>query len=469
MTSLWQADNGQLVITPHPGQAKAWRSEKRFIFVVSGSQGGKTSFLPLWLWREIQRKGPGDYLAVTASFPLLKLKMLPEFLAYFQHTLHLGEWAAADKVFTFHDKKTRVIFGSATNPESLESATAKGAVLDECGQDQFRLEAWEAIQRRLALHQGRVLGATTPYNLGWLKQLVYDKWRAGDPDFEVIQFASTTNPVFPREEFERAQRTLPTWKFNMFYRGQFDRPAGLIYADFIDEYREKGGHKVKPFLIPPKWPRHVGIDFGAVNTALIWLAHDPDANVYYLYRESLEGGKTTKEHVAAAKAAAAGLNMRTWHGGAKSEVQQRLDWQAEGIYVQEPPVSDVESGIDKVIELFKTFTLYVFDDCLGTLDELGTYSRETDDMGQPTEKIKDKETFHRLDGLRYVALGLGDVTTPFPWMQYCDVPGCKTLVGKGSKTKCSKCGKFYCPRHLKAVNTEQMCITCQQALVGSNA
>jgi hypothetical protein len=69
-------------------------------------------------------------------------------------------------------------------------------------------------------------------------------------------------------------------------------------------------------------------------------------------------------------------------------------------------VSDVEAGIDRVIALFKTDRLYIFDTCIGTLSEIGTYARELDDMNQPTEKIKNKETFHRLDALRYVSQGL---------------------------------------------------------------
>ncbi len=186
--SLWRVENGRLIVTPHSGQVRAWRSRRRFVWMLAGTQGGKTSFGPIWLHREIQTRGPGDYLAVTATFPLLKLKMLPEFLKLFERTLGLGEWRAADRVFQFHRDETRVIFGSAHNPESLESATAKAAWLDECGQDDFRLESWEAIQRRLSLHQGRVLGGTTVYNLGWLKQVVYDRWRAGDPDhFKVIE------------------------------------------------------------------------------------------------------------------------------------------------------------------------------------------------------------------------------------------------------------------------------------------
>ncbi|MEK9723814.1 MAG: hypothetical protein VW405_10075 [Rhodospirillaceae bacterium] len=409
--------DGDLQLHPHPGQRRVWDAEQRFVFMLAGTQGGKTSFGPLWLWREIQRRGAGDYLAVTSTHPLMKLKMLPEFLRLFAWTLNLGAWRGSDRVFEFSpagaqrtygtQEPTRVIFGSATNSNALESATAKAAWLDEVGQDDFRLESWEAILRRLSLNQGRVLGTTTPYNLGWFKQLVYDPWRAGDrPDVTIIQFESIANPVFPTAEYERARRELPAWKFRLFYGAEFVRPAGLIYSDFIDAYREQGGHKVRPFDLPPAWPRSVGLDFGAVNTATVWLARDPDADVVYLYRETHDGGKTTAMHAADVLAASTGVNLVGVHGGARSEDQQRMDWRDAGVWVQAPAVADVEAGIDRVVALFKTQRLYVFDTCAGVLDELGRYSRELDELQQPTEKIKDKETFHRLDALRYVAQGL---------------------------------------------------------------
>src|SRR5512139_2337207 len=107
MSDLWAVHGDQIDVTPHPGQWRAWRSSRRFIAMLAGTQGGKTSFGPLWLYREIRARGPGDYLAVTATFPLLKLKMLPEFLRLFQHTLNLGVWHASDRVFTYHDGQTR--------------------------------------------------------------------------------------------------------------------------------------------------------------------------------------------------------------------------------------------------------------------------------------------------------------------------------------------------------------------------
>jgi hypothetical protein len=369
----------------------------RFVFIIAGTQSGKTSFMPIGMDRMISKYGAGDYLAVTATFDLFKLKFLPEMTAYFVGFLG-WEWVASDRLLYRKTDKSRIILRSANAEGGLESATVKGAILDECGQDGFRLNSWEAVQRRLSLSQGPVLAGTTPYNLGWLKTEIYDRWRAGDKDYRVIQFKSTMNPAFPMAEYERARATLPKWKFEMFYNGQFTRPAGMIYEDFDENENE-----ADDFPLPAHWPRYVGIDFGAVHTALVYLAHDAQTDVYYLYRETLEGGYTTQQHADRAKGLTRSENVVAWTGGAPSETQQRMDWRAAGIAVQQPRIADVEAGIDRVNALIKPRRLKVFRSCRGILDELGTYARELDAAGQPTDKIKDKATFHRLDALRYVA------------------------------------------------------------------
>ena len=105
-----------------------------------------------------------------------------------------------------------------------------------------------------------------------------------------------------------------------------------------------------------------------------------------------------------------------WTGGARSETQ-RMDWGAAGVPVMESPIISVEAGIDRVIDLLKTKRLFIFEDCTGVLDEMGTYARVLDDQGQPTDKIRDKDTFHRLDALRYNVSALvpavSVVTDPF--------------------------------------------------------
>jgi hypothetical protein len=396
---LYTIANGRATLHPHGGQSKALRSDRRFVFVIAGTQGGKTSFLPWWLEREIRRKGAGDYLAVTATYDLFKLKFLPEMQGIFCN-LFGWKYAASERVIYrgAGQNLTRIILRSAESDGGLESATAKAAVLDECGQDRFSLQAWEAVQRRLTLHQGRVLGATTPYNMGWLKTEVYDRWRGGDTDYQVIQFPSTVNPRFPRDEYERARRTLPAWKFEMFYRGNFSRPAGMIYGDFNEI------HRVKRFPILAEWPRYVGIDPGPNHTAVLWAAEDTEKKCIYVYREYLEGDRTTQQHIDAVNELSRNERVISWALGQKSEKQYRLDWQAGGLPVAEPPIHEVDPGIDRVIELLKTYRLFVFDDLVGLIDQFGTYSRKTDDSGQPTEDIKDKEKYHFLDALRYLVL-----------------------------------------------------------------
>jgi len=383
----------------HTGQDLAWYSRARFPFIIAGSQSGKTCFGPWWLYQEIKKCGDGDYLAVTATYDLFKLKLLPELKKVFGIYIPGWEYKASDRMLS--NGKSRIILRSADAEGGLESATVKAAWLDECGQDKFKLGAWEAVQRRLSLYGGRALGTTTPYNLGWLKTEVYDRWVNGDTDYEIINFKSIMNPIFPRKEYDRMKRILPAWKFNMFYNGTFERPAGLIYSDFNPDVQ-----KIKPQPLNPEWPRYVGIDFGAVNTALVWIAEDPNTHCYYIYRCMMMGNKTTREKALMALAYKHENTVR-WIGGAKSEKQERMDWQAEGVPVQESPIISVEAGIDRVIELFKTRRLFVFNTCKGLLDELGTYSRVLNEYGQPTEKIKDKADYHRLDALRYNISGIG--------------------------------------------------------------
>ena len=137
----WTKD-GSMLVNFHPGQIRAWDSLKRFVCVFSGTQGGKTEMGPPWLLREIQLRGPGDYMIVTPTFPLLELKALPAFKHLFETRLKLGEYQGHPlRKFTFNDtgkkfcfgkdtdksKETIIYFGHASDPESLESARTRSS------------------------------------------------------------------------------------------------------------------------------------------------------------------------------------------------------------------------------------------------------------------------------------------------------------------------------------------------------
>ncbi len=399
----------------HPGQQRAHDSTKRIVAVIAGVRSGKTSYAPIWLRREMMARGPGDYLVAAPSYPLLDKAAVSEIDHYFRGILNLGKITRQPYGFQFSDygctklfghvpeRRPRLFFGHGDSPESLAAMTLKAAWLDEAGMQRFKVGSYEEIQRRLAIDKGRTLLTTTPYAQNWLKFLILDPWEAAGrqhPEIDVVHFDATKNPAMPREEWERAMRDLPRWKFDLFWRGILTRPPGLIYDSFDSKL-----HVRPPKAIPLRWERYGGIDFGGVNLAAVMCAAEqaqdgtPTGRLI-AYREYHPGKRPPKEHVAAILKDEP--REPTMVGGAASEDDWRDRFAEAGLSIIRPIVRDVEVGIDAVHAAFKNGVLLIHDDLHELLDELSTYSRVLDEQGEPTEAIESKETFHLLDSLRYL-------------------------------------------------------------------
>ena len=382
-----------------------------------------TVFGPVWLWREIMNRGPGDYLVVTPTYTLLEVRALPAFRRFFETQLQLGTYFASpvrrfefspegeEKLFGTYDpmNRTKVLFAYAEDPESLESMTAKAAWLDEAGQKKFRLGSWQAINRRLAINRGRALMTTTPYDFGWLKGQVFDRYESGDKAYDVINFQSTENPAFPKEEFERAKNSMPEWQFDLFYRGKFRRPDGLIYDCFEGADIAVGGMTCERFNIPLMWDRYVGLDFGGVNMFAVLLAEEPFTNQLFLYRRYRASGRIAVEHCRGIQQGEPEFKMVV--GGSKGEGQWRAEFRAGGVIdgievpgllVRKPRVADVKLGISRVYGAIKRREVIIFNDLEDVLDDIESYSWEIDANQEPTGDIDDKGSHHAADSLRYI-------------------------------------------------------------------
>jgi hypothetical protein len=404
----------------HPGQWKAWHSKKRYTCIFAGQQSGKSSFLPWWLYREVYDpiigKGGGDYLAITANFPLFDTAFLPNILEVFVDILGYGRYWPGSKIVELMDPTTgqfwaknakdrmwgRILLMSAAAGK-IVSVTAKAAIVDEAGLPEYTATIWSDIKARLSVHQGRAAIGTTVYDLGWMKTALYDPWSAcrrigqEHPMIDVVQFDSTENPAFPAEEFEEHRRTLPKWQFEMRFRGLFSRPAGAIYDCF-----DRDVHVIEPFKIPDHWRRYGGLDFGGVHTAAVFLAEDPDTGTLYLYREYMAGNRKAADHT---KHLLRGeKEPPRFFGGSQSEDQWRREFRAAGLTIGTPQkdLRDVEVGINRVYAFLKDAMLKIFNTCTVVIEDLVSYSRKLDDAGDPTEEIKDKSTYHAADACRYI-------------------------------------------------------------------
>lgn len=391
-----------------------------------------TTFGPHWLFDEIYDpvvgKGRGDYLAVTATYDLFKLKMLPSILDVLEGVYGIGRYWAGMKVIELRNPETgdymakraddsmwgRIILRSADALAGLESSTAAAAWLDEVGQDAFTSGAYNAIRRRLALRRGRVLMTTTLYSYNWfLTRIVKPTLATGTTEFiysdvgdidytesdetntTLVQFDSTVNPLFSQAEFAEAQNTLSEEEFSMFYRGRETTRRFLIYNNFDTEK-----HTTKRFHIPENWARYVGVDFGGTHMAAVFYAEEPETKKLYAYKEYLAGNKTIKQHVA--DMLSGEPSMPVCYGGAKSEGQWRTEFSQAGLQVNKPSVNEVDVGIARVYAQHAVDGIIYFDDLSKIIEEKSSYRRKRLPNGDYSDEIMNKETYHMLDCERYI-------------------------------------------------------------------
>jgi len=52
---LYKVENGNIIITPHKGQQEVLRATERFVAMICGTGGGKTSLIPIWLFQELSK------------------------------------------------------------------------------------------------------------------------------------------------------------------------------------------------------------------------------------------------------------------------------------------------------------------------------------------------------------------------------------------------------------------------------
>lgn len=412
----------------HRGQELTWGSEASTVAMLAGSQGGKTIFGPVWLEREINRQGPGDYFAVSPTYDLFKLKLLPALREYFESALGIGRYWAGDRILEVADPETgafwatrsddpmyaRIILRSANALGGLESGTGKAAWLDEAGQPEFLLMAWRAINRRLALARGRKLITSTLYDIGWLDTEILDVAEKGgettveeadsggviefthnaDADLDVVQFDSIINPAFPDEEFERARATMPDDEFQAFYRGRRVAMRTLIYDCF-----DKRTGTCPRFVIPKGWRRMWGMDFGDTNMAAIKYAIDPSTVTWYGYAVYKAGKRSIEQHARQMMAGDGRPNV-VW-AGSKSEGQWRREFRKQGLPIKDPTITDVAVGIARVYSAHKQGRLIYFDDLDEVIDEKRRYRHKRDRFGNITSEIENKNSFHLMDCERY--------------------------------------------------------------------
>jgi len=415
------------------GNLQAIRCRDAEVIVSGPAETGKTLAL-LFKLHTLAYKYPGAQLSIIRKRKVdltptvlrtLKRDLLERYAPGVTH--HGGEYPQ------WYDYPTgsRIWLGGLDDPGKTLSSERDVIYVNQA--EELSLSDWEYLTRCVT---GR--GAVMPYTqlMGDCNPSSHTHWILGRERAGKLARFDTTHKDNPtlwdgRDWTAQGKRSLARLsamtgtRLQRLYYGLWAAPEGAIYDVFesdIGEYGQKR-HAVRSFPIPATWPRAVGIDPFGAQIAAVWLAFDPQSGILNVYREYLEPfGLTTEGHARNILSATSGEPVFAWVCGGPSERAWRLEWQAAGIPVLEPPISDVWVGIDRVYQLLRDFRLVVHDSCAGIVSEIGDYRRKVGRDGVPGETIEAKETYHLLDALRYVVAWLTEPreTTEIvqlPWMR----------------------------------------------------
>ena len=365
-------------------------------------------FGSVWIVNEAESVGWSDFIIVAPTYKILQQSTLKKFFDMIPRGY--GTYNKADSTFV---TKTGKIFylRSAEHPESIEGITAGAIWADEAGL--MKPDAWLFMQRRVSRTEGRILMTFTPKALNWIYYELYQPWlkaekEGGHSDIEFIQFRSVDSPYFPKDEYERAKRTMSDHQFRLSYAGEFAKAEGLVYPEF-------GVNNVcDDFAIPKEWRKGGGIDFGYVNPFVaLEGALSPD-DVLYIYKCHYKDRWTLRQH-------SEKLNPDITYYYDPSGRQEAEELISMGFDLQ-PAENDVDLGINKVNARIlglssddRTIRLKVFRSCIELPEEIGLYQYEKNQTTGVWKNRPLKANDHSMDALRYLVMGLDQYVTPEIW------------------------------------------------------
>lgn len=377
----------EVVIDLHKFQDQALFAPERFVAIISGIRGGKTTAGALWTGIQVAKYPGENGLIVAPTYKSLQQAALPTFFKYnptfkqyYHETKSLIELPTGGTIF----------IRSMEDPDCIEGLEARYAWMDEAGR--MKHLAWVNVQGRVSIKQGPVLLTTTSEDMGWLYSDFYENWKKGDKDYKVVQFRSIDNPSFPLEEYERAKRTMDPRLFNRRYNGQFEKMSGLVYQDF-----DQGRHVFDE--LPEEFDDVIaGVDWGfKAPTAITVFGYKDDT--FYLITEWYKTDKIQSEIEEVALALQTRYNIKRWYPD--NAEQDRIEsFRRKGLYCVEVN-KDITWGIDKVSSVIRENRLKVHRSCINFLDEIERYHYPEEQEGKAIKDDPVKIDDHAMDSMRY--------------------------------------------------------------------
>lgn len=209
-----------------------------------------------------------------------------------------------------------------------------------------------------------------------------------------IQATWDDNPFLTEATKAQLRATLKPYELEAREKGIPSFGSGKVYQIEEKEFT------INPLEIPSHWGCMYGMDVGFfAPTAVVFLSHDRDHDIIYVYKEYSNAGSTANVH-------AGSLMMMgcEWmqgicdpavdHGTQRDGISLLDDYNKQGMMLIKGSYKK-EKAVDNLLDRIRTGRFKVFNNCVKFLDEWRKYSR--DDKG----KIK-KGNDHLMNALEFV-------------------------------------------------------------------
>jgi len=160
--------------------------------------------------------------------------------------------------------------------------------------------------------------------------------------------------------------------------------------------------KVERFEIPKEWMIYTGHDFGSANPAALFAAQNPAGDIFLFEEYAPVVGKSTFQNVQAFSGIVGERKVLARVGGSHQEEEIRQGYAVQGWPIVEPFINKVGAQIDRVKGKMEKNKIFIFSDLYSTLGQINSCMWKLDEMGKPTNEVKDEKRFHLLACLRYL-------------------------------------------------------------------
>lgn len=257
-------------------------------------------------------------------------------------------------------------------------------------------DVYRECQMRIADTDGIMMLTMTPLSgMSKVAMLFFgDDFEKSESRFRIMA-GWEDNPWLNAEVMAALEKDLPPHELEARKSGKPQLGSGRIYPFTRDQV------VVPTFVVPPVWPRGMGMDFGWKWTAASVQAYDEEGDTIYIYGEYKQGQMTPVNHAQALKAYG---QMPIFGDPSCQQSGQDDGVKLLKLYTDaglDITMADnaVAAGLLDCYQRYATGRLKIMSHCIGHLGEFDLYRR--DDNGKV---VKDND--HLMDGKRYGVRGL---------------------------------------------------------------